>query len=63
MTKEEIRQALLSGKHIHYHVWSYWKAGYTCSEGCCLTEGESIEDVMQAIGQHCDQKWGECFIE
>ena len=64
MTKEEVRQVLLSGEYVHYHVWTYWKSGYTCTEGCCLTDFPDItlEEIMETIEEHSEGKWEECFI-
>ena len=62
MTREDIKQALLEEKHVHFNVWTWGIKTMTCSEGCCDDYFRDIGEALDCIEFCTDGNWGKVRI-
>lgn len=59
MTEQEVRDVLLAGGGVYYHVWYFTINYYCCSEGCCDGNPDGIEEAMEIIRNFVGDDWDE----
>lgn len=61
MNREKVKQILLQGDTVSYHVWTFSERFMSCYHdlGCCDYDFKDVEECLNHINNLCNGDWEE----